>query len=292
MEQSTESDICTDPVIRDQWYPLRALAELPEGATHHTRLLGVPVSCGVTRGRPWARTESAPGDGGTGALPVIDTYGYLWTSLGEPPPGVFEIPEYTEPDRRSMNAGSFIVATSAPRAVENFLDMGHFPYVHTGYLGIEPHTEVNPYDVEIIDGEIWATRCEFFQPMAAATATGGQMSKYTYRVPSPFAVMLYKSSPVDPERRDVIALLLQPMGHEQVVAHNFLCLLDDVNSDAEIKRFQQIIFAQDKPILENQIPRRLPLDPRAETPIRADHTSIVYRRHLRELGVSYGVVPA
>ncbi len=287
MSGSAGSDICTDPVILDQWYPLRALAELPEGSDHHTELLGVPLTCGITSGRPWARRDPTNDE-----LPVLDTYGYLWTCLGDPPPGVFEIPEYAEPDRRSMNAGSFMVATSAPRAVENFLDMGHFPYVHTGYLGIEPHTEVNPYDVEVVKGEIWATRCEFFQPKAAATATEGQMSRYTYRVPSPFAVMLYKSSPVDPDRSDVIALLLQPMGHERVVAHNFLCLLDEVNSDAAIKRFQQIIFAQDKPILENQVPRRLPLDPRAEVPIRADHTSIVYRRHLRELGVSYGVTPA
>jgi len=41
-----------------------------------------------------------------------------------------------------------------------------------------------------------------------------------------------------------------------------------------IRRFQQTIFAQDKPILENQYPKRLPLDPRAETPIRADKVAI------------------
>ena len=33
--------------------------------------------------------------------------------------------------------------------MENFLDMAHFPYVHSGYLGIEPHTEVRDYDVDI-----------------------------------------------------------------------------------------------------------------------------------------------
>ena len=73
-------------------------------------------------------------------------------------------------------------------------------------------------------------------------------------------------------------------------AHQFLCLLDETNDDATIKRFQAIIFSQDKPILENQVPKRLPLEPRAETPIRADKTSIQYRRWLTELGVSYGVL--
>jgi phenylpropionate dioxygenase-like ring-hydroxylating dioxygenase large terminal subunit len=54
----------------------------------------------------------------------------------------------------------------------------------------------------------------------------------------------------------------------------------------------QLIFAQDKPILENQVPRRLPLDPRAETPIRADKVAILYRRWLRDHSVNYGAIPA
>jgi phenylpropionate dioxygenase-like ring-hydroxylating dioxygenase large terminal subunit len=53
----------------------------------------------------------------------------------------------------------------------------------------------------------------------------------------------------------------------------------------------QLIFAQDKPILENQLPKRLPLDPRAETPIRADAVSVVYRRWLRDHSVTYGAIP-
>ena len=56
--------------------------------------------------------------------------------------------------------------------------------------------------------------------------------------------------------------------------------------------FQQTIFGQDKPILENQLPKRLPLDPRAETPIRADKSAIVYRRWLSKQGIRYGVIPA
>ena len=44
-----------------------------------------------------------------------------------------------------------------------------------------------------------------------------------------------------------------------------------------ILRFQQTIFAQDKP---------------AETPIRADKVAIAYSRWLSDLGVTYGVIPA
>ena len=85
---------------------------------------------------------------------------------------------------------------------------------------------------------------------------------------------------------------MHPIGEEFIRAHLFLSLLDHASTDTTIRRFQQIIFSQDKPILENQYPKRLPLDPRAETPIRADKTAIAYRRWLTDLGVTYGVIPA
>jgi len=50
-------------------------------------------------------------------------------------------------------------------------------------------------------------------------------------------------------------------------------------------------MSQDKPIVENQYPKLLPLDPRIETPIKADKLAVAYRRRLSELGVTYGVIP-
>jgi phenylpropionate dioxygenase-like ring-hydroxylating dioxygenase large terminal subunit len=229
-----------------------------------------------------------------GTLPAKSAYGYVWTSLGDPPADIFPIPEFDEPDRRKLNAATIGVNVSAPRAIENFLDMGHFPYVHTDILGAEPHTEVKEYDVEISADrdEIVATRCRFFQPMASTASTGGADVEYIYRVPHPYCSVLYKSSPVDENRLDVIAVFLQPLDQEHVRAHMLLCVLDEENEDKVIKRFQQTIFGQDKPILENQFPKRLPLDPRAETPIRADKSAISYRRWLSRKGVTYGVIPA
>ncbi len=91
---------------------------------------------------------------------------------------------------------------------------------------------------------------------------------------------------------DLIGLFLQSRTSECVDAHVFLSIVDDENTRAGIRRFGQTIFAQDKPILENQCPKRLPLDPRVETPIRADKSAIMYRRWLSDLGVTYGVIPA
>ena len=280
---------CTDRSVLDLWHPLAAVSEMTAGSVYETLLLGEEMRYQIDgEGRLDAARAAAPDI----ALPVVSRHGYLWTSLGTPVGDVFDIPETSEPDRRILNAASIKVATSAPRAIENFLDMGHFPYVHTDYLGVEPHTEVAEYRVEVEEDEIWARECVFYQPMASASAPGGQLTEYTYRVPHPYCVLLYKSVPTDPSRRDVIAIFVQAMTEETIRAHNFLCMVDETSSETVLKRFQQIIFSQDKPILENQYPKRLPLDPRIETPIRADQSAIVYRRWLTDLGVTYSVIPA
>lgn len=294
---------CKDPVILNLWHPLAAIAEMPVGRVVDTVLLEERVSFAVDADGKVAawRSRPKPGSGEPvdlakldGTLPAKSAYGYVWTSLGDPPADIFPIPEFDEPDRRKLNAATIGVNVSAPRAIENFLDMGHFPYVHTDILGAEPHTEVKEYDVEISADrdEIVATRCRFFQPMASTASTGGADVEYIYRVPHPYCSVLYKSSPVDENRLDVIAVFLQPLDQEHVRAHMLLCVLDEENEDKVIKRFQQTIFGQDKPILENQFPKRLPLDPRAETPIRADKSAISYRRWLSRKGVTYGVIPA
>jgi phenylpropionate dioxygenase-like ring-hydroxylating dioxygenase large terminal subunit len=293
---------CSDSVILNLWHPVGAIDEAPLDTVVETVLLEERVSfaVGVDGAATAWRSMSDLRHGDRidrtligKMLPAKNAYGYVWTSLGSPPAELFPIPEYDEPDRRKLNAATFGVNVSAPRAIENFLDMGHFPYVHTDILGVEPHTEVKEYDVEIsVDrDEILATRCRFFQPMASTVSDGGADVDYVYRVPHPYCSVLYKSNPVDESRLDVIAIFLQPVDQEHVRAHMLLCVLDEDNEDKIIKRFQQTIFGQDKPILENQVPKRLPLDPRAETPIRADKSAIAYRRWLSQKGVTYGVIP-
>lgn len=171
--------------------------------------------------------------------------------------------------------------------------MGHFPFVHTGWLGEEPHTEVASYEVELTeDDEIIATECFFYQPVASPTSTGGIDVEYKYSVYRPYVVSLYKTNVKYDDRMDYIVLFIQPVDEENCVVHSSLCFIKDGLTAASVRWFMQLIFAQDKPILENQIPRRLPLDPRAETPIRVDKVAILYRRWLRDHAVTYGAIAA
>ncbi len=286
------------PAILDLWHPVAVLADLQAGETMRTRLLDRGIAVGLDgEGAPLARLISGEAqDAGPAPepLPAIAAYEFAWTSLGTPPAEIFAIPECDEPDRRNLATFSVGVHTSAPRAVENFLDLGHFPYVHAGILGQAPRTEVADYRVEVDPetNELWARDCEFFQPQAAAASTDGQVSQYTYRVPHPYCVMLYKSCPADESRFDVIALFCQALSADRVLFHTFMSVIDDTSSDEQIRAFQTLVSAQDKPILENQTPRLLPLEAGAETSVRSDRASVAYRRWLRDLGVGYGVIPA
>jgi len=296
---------CTDPVVLDQWHPLAWVGETVAGIVHETLLLDHRISYGVDACGAlyvWHQTsalpDKAPFEPSSIAtnLPVRHEHGYLWTCLGTPPERLFDVPEFEEVDRQNVYAGSFGVNVSTGRTVENFLDMGHFPFVHTGILGDEPHTEVKEYDVELSmeRDEILATRCRFYQPQASLASVGGAEVEYIYRVPHINCALLYKSSPgYEAEgRMDVIYIFLQPMSREWTCAHTGMCVIDLDNSYQGIRYFQQVIFGQDKPILENQFPKQLPLDTRAETPIRADKSAIAYRRWLSGKGLRYGVTPA
>ena len=274
---------CSDQAALDQWYPLDTETEIPFG-TSSSRLLGSDLL--VTRETDGSIAVTAE----EGALQIIKRFGLVWTTLGQPAGGLFALPEADEEDRRVVNCGSVMVRASGLRIVENFLDMAHFPFVHTDILGAEPHTEVMHYNAEIrrdVD-EVWATNCQFFQPQAALSATGGIMTDYIYRVMTPFATLLYKTCPNAANRWDVICLFVQPLDPGRCRAHPVMFLIDDVSTTTELVHFQQLIFLQDRIILENQRPVLLPMEARSEIPTRADASSIAYRRWLKEKGITYG----
>ncbi len=65
-----------------------------------------------------------------------------------------------------MNCGPYDVQASAPRIIENFLDMSHFGFVHEGWLGSRDATEMSPYNVETTPTGVKATNCKAVQPIS------------------------------------------------------------------------------------------------------------------------------
>lgn len=280
-----------ESVVWDEWYPIAIVDDLIQDKCYTTTLLGHDIEyvCAADGTLSAWRAQDA-----TVACRTQTRYHTHWVSLGTPAEPFFDLPEFAEPDRRVVGSGSMAVHASGLRVIENFLDMAHFPFVHKGYLGDEPYTDVEEYSVTTeANGELFARDCRFFQPRGAATAAaGGLDTEYVYRVARPYVAFLYKSNPMYPGRMDAIGLFVQPVTQEYCVAHTVLVYVDETTSDYGLRLFQQTIFGQDLMILSNEVPRRLPLEPGFEMPVRADAMSIAYRRLLRERGVHYGAYEA
>ncbi len=239
------------------------------------------------------------------AYDAREAYGMVWvrlaapetTGTGEARP-IHDLPAFAaeaEPRLRKTTSGPYHVAASAPRIIENFLDMAHFGYVHEGWLGSREHTAIPPYEVRPTPHGVLATGCLAWQPRSSIHAESGAQVEYTYEVTAPYMAVLTKvpeagSTAID-GMNEAIAMFVCPVTEETSVAWTRMAMNDFDSPDARLIDFQDTIFGQDRPVLESQRPKRLPLAPDAEVHSAADRISSAYRRYLRDSGITFGVIP-
>jgi phenylpropionate dioxygenase-like ring-hydroxylating dioxygenase large terminal subunit len=216
-----------------------------------------------------------------------ERYGLIWVCLREPANDLPDLPESRDPSLRKVLVGPSIpVRASAPRLVENFLDVAHFAFVHAGTLGDERDTEISDYDVTTGPDGITASDITVFQPDPYGTGEPDRV-RYTYRVFRPLLAYLRKET----ERGGFLSILLAVTPVDEVLSVGWFFMIAQAPAsvtDADLTAFQIGIFNQDVAIVESQRPELLPLDLQAELHLRCDRTSIAYRRWLNELGLSFG----
>ncbi len=233
---------------------------------------------------------------------VAERYGLLWVCLqpaaADADAGSAAIPAFAaEQDARlrKVNCGPYLVATSAPRIVENFLDMAHFGFVHEHWLGSREHTGIADYTVVATPTGLLATGCKAWQPRSSVHAEGGADVEYTYEVNAPYTAILTKipetSSVALADFCESIALFICPLTPETSQVWFRLAMNDFESPDAKLQAFQHTIFTQDQPVLESQRPKGLPISdhpPVRELHSAADRSATAYRRYLRERGITFG----
>ena len=223
---------------------------------------------------------------------ALEREGLIWVAL-RPAEGQGEtarrpVPDLSRLPARRLIYGPFDVATSAPRAVENFLDTSHFAFVHEGWLGDAHHPEVPPYDVtHTADGRPVIERYQAWQPRASAGAAGGDWVTYRYEVLSPYSALLSKQGHAGGPQ-DSYTIWACPTTPDSCRLWFAQYTTDAVSSDDALRDFQVEIFSQDQPVLESQQPKRLPLSG-GEAHSAADRLSAAYRRYLKECGITFGV---
>jgi phenylpropionate dioxygenase-like ring-hydroxylating dioxygenase large terminal subunit len=232
-----------------------------------------------------------PASHGLATVRATEAFGLVWLQLtGDTSP----LPAFAaeeDPRLRKLNVGPYDVETSAGRIVENFLDLAHFGLVHDGWLGDRDHLALADYAVTATPQGFVATGCRAWQPRSNRLASGGSVVSYRYELTAPFAAVLTKLPEAQDGYRDEIALFVCPAEAERSRVWFRLAVTDRVSSDEELRAFQHTIFMQDRPVLESQRPKRLPLLPTSsggEVHCAADRSSAVYRRHLIDSGITHG----
>jgi phenylpropionate dioxygenase-like ring-hydroxylating dioxygenase large terminal subunit len=217
--------------------------------------------------------------------PVRIAYDLVWVCLGEPAGEPPPFPEWDDPAYRNLPCGPYVFNAMGPRIVENFLDVGHFPFVHAGYLGDPAHATMDDYEAEITETGVISRDIPVWQPDPDGTGKAAKVL-YTYEALRPLTARFTKTqgeqkfamidivTPVDTDRSLAWGIMVMNYGHDVPAEH--------------IVKFQDEVTAQDLPVVESQRPEMLPLDLQAELHLRSDRTAIAYRKWLRQLGLKYG----
>lgn len=259
---------------------------------YHGWQFRVDGSCSTQPAHP---NRTPPAAAHLRSITSCEAYGLLWVVLGDEPRNVPFFPAFDEPGGVNIVLLPTEVESSGPRIVENFLDMAHFPFVHEGYLGEKPQTEVGRCQVSNTEDELQLIGCSFWQPKPWPGATEGGVVNYGYSVSHPYSAVLSKlPSEVenDGERSGFsILLIASPISETRCLVWRVVAVRDpNVDIDAQ-RAFNETIFAQDLDIVESQRPMCLPLNPRDELHQPADAGSLGYRSWLTSRGIDYGVIP-
>jgi phenylpropionate dioxygenase-like ring-hydroxylating dioxygenase large terminal subunit len=221
----------------------------------------------------------------------LERYGLIWVALDEPRWPLPAVPELESTSWTTVPTGPFPWRSDSSRQVENFTDFGHFPFVHPGLLGDPARPVVPPYEVAT-DGHI--LRYEIVRPEAPNTDAFPIFAnperdrperRSRYELHLPYTIVLRLGWGGTPGL--VYFFASQPVAEDQCIGY---CLVArNYNRDQPdhlVADFEDVIFNQDRRIVESQRPEKVPFDLAAELHLRFDAVAVAYRRAMKAFELS------
>jgi vanillate O-demethylase monooxygenase subunit len=218
----------------------------------------------------------------------VERHGLVWVALEEPPYPLPDIAELTSDQYRPVLTGPFAWDAAAARQLENFTDFGHFPFVHPGLLGDPERTQVPEHTVaregHVLRYEITRPESpnsdEF--PIFANRQAGPAARHSRYEIHLPYTLLLR----IDwgGAERMVYLFASRPVSDTRCVGYCLVARNYDLDQDDRvIEEFEEVIFEQDRRIVQSQRPHNAPLDLSEELHLTFDAVAIAYRRALDAL---------
>jgi vanillate O-demethylase monooxygenase subunit len=230
------------------------------------------------------------------AAGVAERDGFVFVAPEPPITAILEVPAawgagfqqgYLAPTRARVGAGLML---------DNFLDLAHFPFVHTATIGTDDEVQ---FDMEIErDAFGMVVRSEHVFPNRedAGVASGErpllQRRRLTYTYQAPFSVSL-RIDYVDAGGTNIMSFHVQPEDDATCTLY-MLVARNDLDGDAdrlaEAVSFEEKVVAEDLMVQERYRDLRLPLDLTTEVHVKADRVTVELRRILHDL-INAGSAP-
>tara|TARA_B100000787_G_scaffold48325_1_gene34751 strand:- start:38301 stop:39302 length:1002 start_codon:yes stop_codon:yes gene_type:complete len=241
---------------------------------------------------PQAPDTEIPSKAKTPTYYCQEKFGLVWVSFKKPEFDLPDIPEYENTDWKLVNTGPFDWKSDSSRQVENFTDFGHFPWVHPGLLGDIERPEVPDCKVITKDAVLHysvirpeATNSDDF-PIFANDNVVTPERRSVYQLHLPYTIVLRLGW--GGEKGMVYFFTSQPISHNEcrgfcVIGRNY----DLKEPETILKDFEQVIFDQDKRIVESQRPKQVPFDFTEELHLKFDAVAMNYRRAMKKQKLDY-----
>jgi phenylpropionate dioxygenase-like ring-hydroxylating dioxygenase large terminal subunit len=225
------------------------------------------------------------------AYAAQEAYGLVWVAMAEPVAPIAGWPgdAWNDPRFKGFLTYRCVWKTSAGRAVENFMDFSHFPFVHPGLLGSPDNPVVDPARVDSVIETDFGLTYAYEQAEPGALYTG--LNRYEYSLYLPFTIHFRRIQPDG--KITFVSLVTQPRLPTESELYTFI-LRDHSHDvpDETFGEFTNTVMDQDRAVVESQRPQEIPLDLREELHLKVpDENAVAYRRLLGRLGGAAPFMP-
>jgi len=225
------------------------------------------------------------------AYPCQERYGLVWVALDEPRWPIPHLPELESPGWKTVLCGPYAWKSEASRQIENFTDLGHFPWVHPGLLG-DPSRVVVVAPAVRTEGHV--LHYEFERAEAKSTSKfplfpnqdREQSTRHTrYELHVPYTIVVHMDW--GGYERLLYLFVSQPVAPDRCIGY---CLIGQNYNldqpDRVFQEFEDVIFGQDARVVESQRPEQVPFDLSEELHLKFDSVAVAYRRAMSDLGLA------